>query len=185
MWTHSSKQYYFPNIVLSGEVPNTSVLLRFTDSEYPFGIFLYRGGQFFLVEKTWVSSTCRKSLTNFITKRSIEYTSPRGEFKLITLEVIDTDWIDDTQVFSTKKNWPPRYKWNITESDVKHHNPSPSLYLSVWTNYESTSLLVNIEFIVDMKILIKCCVVLDTNKYRSVTGAEQNVATIVICNDPI
>jgi hypothetical protein len=34
---------------------------------------------------------------------------------------------------------------------------SPSLYLSVWTNYESTSLLVNIEFIIDMKWVISTC----------------------------
>ena len=25
------------------------------------------------------------------------------------------------------KNWPPRYYWNVVESDVKHHNPNPSV----------------------------------------------------------
>jgi hypothetical protein len=24
-----------------------------------------------------------------------------------------------------KKNWLPRYNWNIIESDIKHHNPNP------------------------------------------------------------
>ena len=37
--------------------------------------------------------TCRKSLTNFITLCSIEYTSPRTGFELTTLVVIGTDCI--------------------------------------------------------------------------------------------
>ena len=31
-----------------------------------------------------------------------------------------------TSVSSINKNWPPRYNWNIVESDVKHHNPNPN-----------------------------------------------------------
>jgi hypothetical protein len=31
-----------------------------------------------------------------------------------------------TPVYSTNKNWPPQYNWNIDESDVKHH-PSSKL----------------------------------------------------------
>jgi hypothetical protein len=31
-------------------------------------------------------------------------------------------------VFSTKKNWPPRYNWNIVESGVKHHNLYPHIF---------------------------------------------------------
>jgi len=30
--------------------------------------------------------------------------------------------------FFTPKNWPPRYSWNIVESDIKHHKPNhPSI----------------------------------------------------------
>ena len=29
-----------------------------------------------------------------------------------------------TAVYSTDKNWWPRYNWNIVESGVKHHKPS-------------------------------------------------------------
>ena len=51
---------------------------------------LYRGGQFYWWRKP---STCCKSLTNFITKRCIEYTSPWVGFKLTTLVVKGTDCI--------------------------------------------------------------------------------------------
>jgi hypothetical protein len=37
-------------------------------------------------------TNCRKSLTNFITKCCIEYTSPWTGFELTTLVVIGTDW---------------------------------------------------------------------------------------------
>ena len=30
-------------------------------------------------------------------------------------------------------NWPPRYNWNIIESDVRHHNPPPSIFPIDWT----------------------------------------------------
>jgi hypothetical protein len=29
------------------------------------------------------------------------------------------------------QNWPPRYNWNIVESDIKHHNPNPPP-VTVW-----------------------------------------------------
>ena len=32
--------------------------------------------------------------------------------------------------FLHQKNWPPRYNWNIIESDVKHHNHSPNCILT-------------------------------------------------------
>jgi len=27
-----------------------------------------------------------------------------------------------------KKNWPPRYNWNIVKSVVKHYNPNPYIF---------------------------------------------------------
>ena len=48
---------------------------------------LYRGGQFYWWRKP---PTYRKSLTHFITKCCIEYTSPLTWFELTTLVVIDT-----------------------------------------------------------------------------------------------
>jgi len=27
--------------------------------------------------------------------------------------------------FLHQQIWPPRYNWNIVESDTKHHNPNP------------------------------------------------------------
>jgi len=27
-------------------------------------------------------------------------------------------------------NWPPRYNWNIVESGIKHHNPSPIISIA-------------------------------------------------------
>ena len=30
-------------------------------------------------------------------------------------------------VSSTNKTWPPRYKWNIIENGVNHHNPNSKL----------------------------------------------------------
>ena len=31
-------------------------------------------------------------------------------------------------IFSTNKNWPPRYNWNIVESGVKHYKPNQTIY---------------------------------------------------------
>ena len=53
---------------------------------------LYRGGQFYWWKKSEKKTpTCRKSLTNFITKCCIGYTSPWTGFDLTILVVIGTD----------------------------------------------------------------------------------------------
>jgi hypothetical protein len=31
--------------------------------------------------------------------------------------------------FLHQKNWPPRYNWNIVESDVEHHKPTNQLFV--------------------------------------------------------
>ena len=35
-------------------------------------------------------------------------------------------WFPPVTPVSPPKKWPPRYNWNIVESDVKHHKPNPS-----------------------------------------------------------
>jgi hypothetical protein len=32
-------------------------------------------------------------------------------------------------------NWPPRYNWNIVESDVKHHNPNLQIQNCLYWGY--------------------------------------------------
>ena len=60
---------------------------------------LYSGGHFYWWRKP---PTCRKSLTNFITKCCIKYTSPWAGFELTALVVIGTDCI---YVTSCKSNY--------------------------------------------------------------------------------
>ena len=65
---------------------------------------LYRGGQFYWWSTRKKPPTCRKSLTNFITK-CIEYTSPWSGFELTTLVMISIDCMG-----SSKSN----YHWITT-----------------------------------------------------------------------
>ena len=42
-----------------------------------------------------------------------------------------------TPVSSIKKNWLPRYNWNIVESDIKHHNPNIQPLSSNFVNFNN------------------------------------------------
>ena len=69
---------------------------------------LYRGGLFYWWNKNWSTQrkppTCLKSLTNFITKCCIEYTSSWMGFELTMLVVIGTDYIGSSKSITYKYN---------------------------------------------------------------------------------
>jgi hypothetical protein len=69
-------------VVLNAAFKNISVI--------SFAVSLIGGGN---RSTRWKTPTCRKSPTNFITLRCIEYTSPWARFELTTFVVIGTDCI--------------------------------------------------------------------------------------------
>ena len=74
---------------------------------------LYRDGQLYwwrTPENLWKPSTCRKPLTNYITKSYIEYTKPCAGFELTTSVVIGTAYTDScksnyTTITTTMAPW--------------------------------------------------------------------------------
>ena len=78
---------------------------------------LYRDSQLYLWRKPGyqvnTTATCRKSLTNFITKCCIDYTPPCAGFESITSEVIDTDCI--IRVPSRTTPYRKNVSWDIDQ----------------------------------------------------------------------
>ena len=89
-------------------------------------------------------STCRKSLTNFITKCCIEYTSPWTGFKLPDLVVIGTDCTDSYYTITTMMD-PEWLCCSIMFGKklifIIQYIPSPSHFLC-WNNKINNKILV-------------------------------------------
>ena len=124
---------------------------------------------------------CRTSLTNFITKCCIEYTSPWTGFELPTLVVIGTDctgsWIYIRSWPRRSKTWPQEirdYKQYVTvkcsnKTAIKEKRCSVTwiCVISVMLNALTCS-FISISFLICSYLLFNCCETYE-EIYRSVS----------------